>query len=89
MSRALVTHIRSDLLRQVVRTALDAGFELNPRGSHPKLVCPDCGHAEIFTFTGRQHHHEIKGKISRLRKHGLPWQGQPGVHTAPMIGRQR
>lgn len=79
---------RSDLLREVVRTALDDGWELVRGSTHPKLVCPVCGHAEIVTQSGRQCRHEIRNKVSRLRKHGLTWRGQPGAHTAPMTGRQ-
>lgn len=73
--------IRSDVLRQVIRAAVAQGFVNDETSRHPALVCPVCGHREIYTQSGRQVNHEIRGKISRLRKHGLMFKGLGGKHA--------
>lgn len=73
--------IRSDFLREIVKTATQQGFELEKGGKHPALVCPVCGHREVITATGKQNFHESRSKASRLRRHGLVWQGRGGKHV--------
>lgn len=73
--------IRSDFLRSVIKAAVAQDFTVDPGGRHPALVCPVCGHHETITTSGQMRHHEAKDKISRLRKHGLVWKGQGGIHA--------
>lgn len=76
-----VLRVRSDRLRKVIKAAVSQGFVPESGGSHPALVCPVCGHREIYTASGKQHEHEIKKKIVRLRKHGLIFEGRGGDHV--------
>ncbi len=73
--------IRSDKLRSVVKAAKAQGFEHDKTGNHPALVCPMCGHREVYTASGVMKHHEMRAKISRLRKHGLWFEGVGGEHA--------
>jgi hypothetical protein len=72
--------IRSDVLRRLIDCALKQGWQHKIGGAHPMIVCPICGHREIYTMTGKQHEHEIKKKIARLRKHGVLFNGRGGIH---------
>jgi hypothetical protein len=75
---------RSDLLRRLVDAAEEQKvFELDrSRGKHPALVCLACGYREIVSTTAKLMDHESKNKITRLRRHGLRWQGRGGTHNA-------
>lgn len=77
----MIVKIRSDRLRQIVSAAVDQGFTVEHGTRHPALICPVCGHHEIITTSGRQLHHEIRNKISRLRRHGLVFEGRGGEHV--------
>jgi hypothetical protein len=74
---------RSDLLRRLIDEAEEQGVaELDQsRGNHPALVCLTCGHREIVSTTAKLLGHEAKNKITRLRRHGLSWQGRGGTHA--------
>lgn len=72
--------IRSDRLRKLIAAAIDQGWQHETGGKHPMVICPVCGHEEIYTASGRQFHHEIKSKISRLRWHGLIFDGIKKEH---------
>lgn len=67
---------RSDRLRKLITAAVDQNWGHEIGGKHPVIICPTCGHREIYTATGRQHVHEIKKKISRLRRHGVIFEGR-------------
>jgi hypothetical protein len=77
---ARVRGIRSDKLRRLISAALSQGWQHDIGGSHPRVVCPVCGHREVYTASGRQHEHEIKKKIARLRRHGVLFDGRGGQH---------
>lgn len=72
--------IRSDKLRKLIKAAISQGWQPETGGSHPMIVCPTCGHREVYTASGRQHVHEIKKKITRLRRHGVFFEGRGGSH---------
>jgi len=72
--------VRSDKLRKLIMTAVRQGWRSDLCGNHPSIVCPVCGHREIYTTSGRMHTHEIKKKIARLRRHGLIFDGRGGIH---------
>lgn len=74
--------IRSDFLRAITREAIKQGFRLDWTGRHPALICPVCKHPEIITGSGKQTFHESRSKATRLRRHGLLWQGRGGEHVA-------
>lgn len=68
------------MLRRLITAALKQGWGHRTGGAHPMVICPVCGHEEIYTPSGRQHEHEIKKKIARLRKHGMIFDGRGGIH---------
>jgi hypothetical protein len=78
-------YIRSDFLRDLVKTAVKQDFLFDPGGKHPVLVCPVCGHRETITATGKQKFHESRNKAARLRRHGLIWQGRGGKHVGEAV----
>jgi hypothetical protein len=68
------------LLRRLITAAVRQGWQSSTGGKHPMVICPVCKHEEIYTKSGRQHEHEIKKKIARMRKHGVIFDGRGGIH---------
>jgi hypothetical protein len=84
---ALLIRFRSANLRRLCERAVSQGFGQRVTGSgHLGIVCPTCGHVTIFSGTQRDvTPFKFENQLSRLRNHGLEWEGKKtkgcqGVH---------
>ncbi|WP_405824371.1 hypothetical protein OG705_29565 [Streptomyces sp. NBC_00838] len=76
--------IRDGRLRGLARTAAKQDFELGPtKNRHAYLRCPTCSTRITFSKTASGTSPRVYLNIlTRLRKHGLAYEGRGGEHTA-------
>ena len=85
MARAMRAGPMRDLYREAVRQGfVEMGIN---GGGHPVIQCPTprCGYPVAFSISSSGNGRGVLNLISRLRHHGLLWEGRGGGHTAPLF----